>query len=67
MSTHDIPFFNMKKKNILNYPKSVAMGILQGSQEHVRRSRGKRAISARATEALLYVASGTRVLPRVFK
>ena len=27
MSTHNIPFFNMKKKKTLNYPKSAAMGI----------------------------------------
>ena len=25
MSTHNIPFFNRKKKNTLNYPKSAAM------------------------------------------
>ena len=27
MSTHNIPFFNMKKKNTLNYPKSAAIRI----------------------------------------
>ena len=27
MSTHNIPFFNMKKKNTLNHPKSAAMGF----------------------------------------
>ena len=27
MSTHNIPFLNMKKKIILNYPKSAAMGF----------------------------------------
>ena len=47
--------FNIKKKNNPNYPKSVAMGFLfQGTQERVRNSRGKRAISVRATEVLLY-------------
>ena len=56
MSTRNIPFFNMKKKNTLNYPKSAAMGIFQGTQERVRKSRGKRAISFRAIEVLLYCA-----------
>ena len=27
MCTHNILFFNMKKKNTLNYPKSAAMGF----------------------------------------
>ena len=27
MSTHYQPFFNMKKKNAPNYPKSAAMGF----------------------------------------
>ena len=44
-----------KKKISLNYHKSAAMGFLfQGTQEPVRNSRGKRAISVRATEGLLY-------------
>ena len=30
MSTHNIPFSNMKKKFILNYPKSAAMGFVKG-------------------------------------
>ena len=42
--------FKMKKKIILNYLKSVAMGFFQGTHERVRISRGKRAISVRATE-----------------
>ena len=55
MSTHNIPFFNMKKKDTRSYPRSAAMGIFQGTQELVRKSRGKRAISVRATEVLLYI------------
>ena len=47
--------FNMNKKNTLNYPKSAAMGFFQETQERVRNSRGKRAISVRAIEVLLYV------------
>ena len=47
--------FNMNKKNTLNYPKSAAMGFFQGTQERVRNSRGKRAISVRAIEVLLYI------------
>ena len=46
--------FNMKTKITLNYPKPAAMRFFQGTQERVRNSRGKRAISVRATEALLY-------------
>ena len=31
------------------------MGFFQGTQERVRKSRGKRVISVRATEVLLYI------------
>ena len=41
MNTHNMPFCNMKKKNNLKYPKSAAMGFFQGTQERVRKSRGK--------------------------
>ena len=54
MSTQNIPFFNMKKRNTLNYLKSAAMFFFQVTEERVRKSRGKRVISIRATEALLY-------------
>ena len=47
--------FNMNMKNTLNYPKSAAMGFFQGTQERVRKSHGKRAISVRAIEVLLYM------------
>ena len=46
--------FNTKKKITLNYSKSAAMGIFKGTQERIRKSRGKRVISLRATEARLY-------------
>ena len=47
--------FNMNKKDTMNYPKSAAMGFFfKGTQERVRNSRGKRAISVRAIEVLLY-------------
>ena len=55
MSTHNIPFLNIKKKIILNYAKSATIGFVQGTQELVRNSRGKRAISVRAIEVLLYI------------
>ena len=58
MRTTNIPFFSMKKKNTLNYPKSAAMGFFQGTQERVRKSHGKRAISVRAIEVLLYIVAG---------
>ena len=32
--------FNIKKKIILNYPKSPTKGFFQGTQERVRNSRG---------------------------
>ena len=47
MSTHNIPFLNMKKKNLQLWE------FFQGTQERVRKSRGKRAISVRAIEVLL--------------
>ena len=53
MSTHNIPFPNM------NHPKlSLNLqlwDLFQGTKERVRNSRGKRAISVRATEVLLYM------------
>ena len=45
--------FNIKKKINLNYPESAAMEFFQGTQKRARNSRGKRAISVRATEVLL--------------
>ena len=54
MITHNIPFIIIKKKITLHYSKSAAMGFFQGTQEQVQNSRGKRAISVRATEVLLY-------------
>ena len=47
--------FNINTKLILNYLKSAAMRFFQGTQERVRNSRGKRVISVRATEVLLYM------------
>ena len=44
-----------KKKIIPNYPKSATIGLFQGTQERVRNKRGKRAISVRAIEVLLYL------------
>ena len=47
--------FNMNKKNTLNYPKSAAMEFFpKGLKNGDRNSRGKRAISVRAIEVLLY-------------
>ena len=46
--------FNMNMKNNLNYPKAAAMAFFQGTQELVRNSHGKRAISVRPIEVLLY-------------
>ena len=54
MSTHNISLSIYKKKIAQNHQKSAAMGVFLGTQERVRNSRGKRAISVRATEVLLY-------------
>ena len=40
------------------------MGCFQGTGERVRNSRGRRAISVRATEVLLYNEQGPHSLPR---
>ena len=53
-SSHRYSIFNKIKKNILNYPKSAALRFFRGTRERVRNSRGKRAISVRAAEVLLY-------------
>ena len=55
MSTHNIPFLDVKKKIILNHPKSATMGFVPRDQEQVRNSRGNRAISVRAIEVPLYI------------
>ena len=47
--------FRIKKKLNLYCPKSAAMGFSLGTQEQVRNNRGKRAISVRDTEVLLYI------------
>ena len=49
--------FNIKKKITLDYPKSAAMRFFRETQERVQNSSGKRAISVRATEGLLYLVS----------
>ena len=45
--------FNIGNEITLNYPKPVTMGFFEETQEQVRNSRGRRAISVRATEVLL--------------
>ena len=48
--------FNIKKQNHIKLSQICSYGIFfQGTQERVRNSRGKRAISVRAIEVLLYV------------
>ena len=47
--------YDIKKNKItLNYTKSAVLGFFKVSQERVRNSGCKRAISVRATEDLLY-------------
>ena len=53
MSTHNILFLNLKK--IIQFiPNLQLWDLFQVSQERVRSNRGKRAISVRAIEVLLY-------------
>ena len=51
--------FYIKKNFTLNFSKSAVQlhVFFQGTKERVRNSRGKRAISVRATEVLLYIIS----------
>ena len=53
MRTQNIPFSILKKKITQNYPKSADVCFFQGTQEGVRNSRGKRAISVRVIGILL--------------
>ena len=55
MSTHNIPFLNIKKKIILNYPESATMEFVPRDPRPSWNNRGKRAISVRAIEILLYL------------
>ena len=48
--------FQYKKENLLNYPKSVTMEFVSSDLKRVRNSRGKRVISVRAIEVLMYLA-----------
>ena len=61
---------NIKKKITLNYPKYdnvCSYGIFSlGTQERVRNSRGKRAISVRAIEVLLYMTYAVKVFVLLF-
>ena len=54
--------FNMNKKNTLNYPNLQLWAFFQGTQERVRNRGGKRAISVRAIEVLLYTCTKTNFL-----
>ena len=63
---HTIYHFQYKKENHPNLSQICSYGVLfQGTQEGVQNSRGKRAISFRATdEALLYLIRGLIKLRR---
>ena len=54
MSIHNIPFSNKKEKFTLNFAHLQPKDYFLGTQERVRNSYGKRAISVRATKVLLY-------------
>ena len=54
MSIHHIPFSIYKRKSAEIIPNPQLLDFFQGTQRRVRNSRGKRAISVRATEVLLY-------------
>ena len=62
MSAHNIPF-QSKKENHTKLSQICSQGIFfLGTEERVRNSRGKRAISVRATEVLLYCRKGEKLL-----
>ena len=54
MSTHNIPFSICKRKSPLIIPNLLHWNVFVGTQERVRNSRDKQAISVRAIEVLLY-------------
>ena len=45
MSTHNIPYSILTKEITRNFPKSAFKGFFLGTQEQVRNSHGKQAIS----------------------
>ena len=53
ISIQNIPFLIYKRKSALIIPN--LLDFLPGTQRRVRKRRGKRVISVRATEVLLYV------------
>ena len=63
MSTHNTLFLNIRKKIILNYPKSASMEFVPRDPRTVRNSHGKRAISVRAFEVLLYYLYAIETFP----
>ena len=55
MGTHNIPFsIKKREKSHSVIPNLQPRDFFLGTQERVRNSRGKRAISVRAIEVLLY-------------
>ena len=61
--TYNIPLSRLKTKSpeiIPNTIMSAAVGFLLGTQERIRNSRDKRAISVRASEVLLYYENMSR-------
>ena len=61
MRTHNIPFFNINKENhtTVIIPNLKTRDIFLGTLARVRNSHGKRAISVRAIEVLLYLLEKT--------
>ena len=59
MSTHNIRFLSYKEDQLKLSPNLQLLDFFQGTQERVRNSHGKRAISVRATEVILYVEIAT--------
>ena len=55
MRTHNIPFFNIKKKITLIIPNLQSRDFFLRTQARVRNSHGKRAISVRVIDVLLYM------------
>ena len=58
---------NIKKNITQNHPKSAAIGFFPRDSRRVRNSRGKRAISVRDTEALLYLSGSLQTQIMVYR
>ena len=55
MSTNNVPFSICKRKSAEIISNLQLLDFFQGTQERIQNRHGRRAISVRATEVLLYL------------